>query len=104
MNHNFNLSEYRYLKPKIDAIGFFGTNNIFLLDSPKSYYLSSNTIYQILERIERIENSSVYSWENLYPEQNKYKILDLKMMTCHNLMIHKKHKLKNIEQFMELYE
>ena len=100
----FNLTKYRYLRPKIDAIGFFGTNNIFLLDSPKDYYLSSNTIYQILGRIDNIEDASAAYWGKLYPKQDRYKILDLKVMTYHNLMINKKHKLKNIEQFMELYE
>jgi len=101
----FNLAKYRYFRPKIDSIGFFGTNHMFLLDSPKDYYLSPNTIYQILEEIPKVGNIiSASSWEKLYPEQNRYKILDLKTMTFHNLMIHYRHKLKNIEQFMELYE
>jgi hypothetical protein len=104
MKNNFNLTEYRYFRPKIDSIGFFGTNRMFLLDSPKDYYLSPNTIYQILKEMPKVGNVSASSWEKLYPEQNRYKILDLKTMAYHNLMIHQKHRLKNIEQFMELYE
>jgi len=100
MTNNFDLTKYKYFRPKNAHIGFYGTNHIFLLDSPKDYHLSPNTIYQILDNTEK-----VYSLlDELYPGQNKYRILDLKTMKQHNLMILKKHKFKDIEQFMELYE
>ena len=94
MNSNFDLTEYKYFKPIVNSIGFFGTNHIFLLHSRKDYYLSQDTVYQIIQKYDT----------DMYADQKAYLIRDLKKMETHILMIYERHDLNTIKKYFKLYE
>jgi hypothetical protein len=105
----FDLTKFKYLKPKSDEIGYIGRNNIFLLEPPLGYYLAPHTVYQIIPKQYQStspEYQQIKKWQDRYnyQKQDLYILRDLKTMLDHILVVESIHDESIIKLYFELYD